>query len=334
MAPRHPGQSVPTPPRPVWSSPASSTVRCTATVDASRRRRLWPRRSRACRCVVDGLDRASTARPRLNCTLRQSNSICTSSVEDAIVAHQRPKLERYGETLFVVLRAARYLDESETVDFGELHIFCGPTFVLTVRHSESPDLSNVRDRMESDPELLKLGPSPCSTRSSTPWSTATLPSSPTAERHRRDRDRGVQRRSDGVASHLRTLARVVEFQPRTKPLLGMLRALSAGFDKYQTDEELQKYLRDVTDHATMVVERCDGFRNCSAASSRSTRRWSRSAQNERCLTSRRPATRRTRRSRRSRPGGDLFAPTLIGTVYGMNFENMPSLNWAAATRSL
>lgn len=80
------------------------------------------------------------------------------AVEDAIVAHQRPKLERYGDTLFVVLRAARYLDEAEEVDFGEIHLFVGPDFVLTVRHSQAPDLSAVRRRLETDPDLLALGP--------------------------------------------------------------------------------------------------------------------------------------------------------------------------------
>src|ERR671916_1321797 len=62
------------------------------------------------------------------------------AVEDAIKAHQRPKLERYDETLFVVLRPARYLDETETVAFGELAIFVGPQFVITVRHGEAPQL--------------------------------------------------------------------------------------------------------------------------------------------------------------------------------------------------
>src|ERR1043165_5706594 len=79
------------------------------------------------------------------------------AVEDAIVAHQRPKLERYGDTLFMVLRAARYIDETEEADFGELHVFVGASFVLTVRHSESPDLAIVRKRMEDEPELLRLG---------------------------------------------------------------------------------------------------------------------------------------------------------------------------------
>lgn len=80
------------------------------------------------------------------------------AVEDAMEAHQRPKLERYGDTLFVVLRAARYLDAPEEVDFGELHVFVGRDFVITVRHADAPDLSAVRHRMEENPELLALGP--------------------------------------------------------------------------------------------------------------------------------------------------------------------------------
>ena len=96
------------------------------------------------------------------------------AVEDAIVAHQRPKLERYGDTLFVVLRAARYLDDVEEVEFGELHVFVGPNFVLTVRHSESPDLA-----ARTPPDggrsgaAARAAPRRCSTPSSTRSSTAT-----------------------------------------------------------------------------------------------------------------------------------------------------------------
>ncbi len=78
-------------------------------------------------------------------------------MEDALDAHQRPKLERYGKTLFVVLRPARYLDESETVEFGETHVFVGRDFVITVRHSEVPDLSEVRRRLEADLSAQKRG---------------------------------------------------------------------------------------------------------------------------------------------------------------------------------
>jgi magnesium transporter len=79
------------------------------------------------------------------------------AVEDALLAHQRSKLERYGETFFVVLRAARYLDKPEVVEFAELHVFVGPDFVVTVRHGDMPDLARVRRRMESEPDLLARG---------------------------------------------------------------------------------------------------------------------------------------------------------------------------------
>ena len=97
------------------------------------------------------------------------------AVEDALEAHQRPKLERYGQTLFVVLRPARYLDDPEEVEFGEIHVFVGEDFVITVRHGEAPALSEVRRRLEADPELLVRVPRRSSTRSWTGWSMATRP---------------------------------------------------------------------------------------------------------------------------------------------------------------
>ena len=63
-------------------------------------------------------------------------------VEDTITAHQRPKIERYGDVLFVVLRPARYVDPVEVVEIGEIHLFLGPDFVITVRHAEKPDLDH------------------------------------------------------------------------------------------------------------------------------------------------------------------------------------------------
>jgi CorA-like Mg2+ transporter protein len=71
------------------------------------------------------------------------------AVEDAVKAHQRPKLERYEDTLFLVLRPARYVDETETVMFGEVEIFVGTQFVITVRHGHAPELGPVRRRLEA-----------------------------------------------------------------------------------------------------------------------------------------------------------------------------------------
>jgi hypothetical protein len=79
-------------------------------------------------------------------------------VEDAVHAHQRPQLERYGETLLLVLCPARYIDETETEEFGEVHVFAGPQFVMTVRHAQAPNLHNVREKLEARPDLLGRGP--------------------------------------------------------------------------------------------------------------------------------------------------------------------------------
>src|SRR5215203_7366245 len=67
------------------------------------------------------------------------------AVEDAIKAHQRPKVERYGDSVFVVLKSARYIDETETVEFGEIHAFVGSGFIITVRHGEASELHEVRE---------------------------------------------------------------------------------------------------------------------------------------------------------------------------------------------
>ena len=251
------------------------------------------------------------------------------AVEDAIVAHQRPKLERYGPTLFVVLRAARYLDDVEEVEFGEIHVFVGRNFVLTVRHSEAPDLAAVRRRMEADPELLARG------------SEAVLYAildrvvdgyAPVVAGLQKDIDEietEVFRGDPKVSRRIYELSReVIEFQRSTRPLLPMLEALVAGFNKYGTDEELQRYLRDVADHATTVAERVDGFRQMLADILTVNATLVSQAQNEEIkhLTEA-SYTQNEEVKRISAWAAILFAPTLIGTVYGMNFQNMPELGW-------
>ena len=90
-------------------------------------------------------------------------------------AHQRPKLERYGDTLFAVLRPARYVDPTEVVEVGEVHAFIGEDFVITIRHAAEPDLAQVRQRLEAEPDLLNAGRWRCSTRSWTGSWTTTNP---------------------------------------------------------------------------------------------------------------------------------------------------------------
>ncbi len=251
------------------------------------------------------------------------------AVEDAIVAHQRPKLERYGQTLFVVLRAARYVDETEEVEFGELHIFTGPGFVLTLRHAESPNLAAVRQRMENDPDLLRLG------REAVLY--AILDAvvdgyAPVVRGLQNDIDE-IQTEVFGgdpkVSRRIYELSReVIEFQRATLPLLGMLAALEAGFEKYGTSEELQRYLRDVADHATTVVERVDDFQKLLTSILTVNATLVTQAQNEEMKNLTEASYAQNEEIKKvSAWAAILFAPTLIGTVYGMNFDNMPELHW-------
>ncbi|MBN2623617.1 MAG: magnesium and cobalt transport protein CorA, partial [Acidimicrobiales bacterium] len=80
------------------------------------------------------------------------------AVEDAIKAHQRSKLEHYGNSLFLVFKTARYDDEAEAIEFAEIQLFAGDRFVIAVRHGQASALGPVRQALEDDPERLALGP--------------------------------------------------------------------------------------------------------------------------------------------------------------------------------
>jgi magnesium transporter len=251
------------------------------------------------------------------------------ALEDAIVAHQRPKLERYGDTLFVVLRPARYLDAAEEVDFGELHVFVGHDFVLTVRHSEVPNLAAVRRRMEDDPELLRRGPEAVLYAILDAVVDGYAPVVAGLPNDIDEIETEVFRGDPKVSRRIYELSgEVIEFQRATRPLLQMLDALVAGFDKYGIDEELQRYLRDVTDHATTVTERVDGFRQMLQDILTVNATLVAQGQNEEMkgLTEA-SYTQAEEIKKISSWAAILFAPTLVGTVYGMNFDHMPELHW-------
>jgi magnesium transporter len=250
-------------------------------------------------------------------------------VEDAIVAHQRPKLERYGDILFVVLHAARYVDETEQVDFGELHVFIGPGFVLTVRHAEAPDLSAVRRRMEADPDLLRLGPEAVLYAVLDAVVDGYAPVVAGLQNDIDEIETEVFGGDPKVSRRIYELSReVIEFQRATHPLLGMLAALEAGFTKYDTGEELQRYLRDVTDHATTVVERVDDFRHLLGSILTVNATLVSQEQNEEMRRLSKASYDQNEAVKKiSAWAAILFAPALIGTIYGMNFHHMPELNW-------
>jgi magnesium transporter len=251
------------------------------------------------------------------------------AVEDAIVAHQRPKLERYGDTLFVVLRAATYLDDVEEVEFGEIHVFVGPNFVLTVRHSRTPDLGAVRHRMEADPELLARGPEAVLYAIFDSVVDGYAPVVAGLQKDIEEIEVQVFRGDPTVSRRIYELSgEVIEFQRSTRPLHAMLEGLVAGFTKYGTDEELQKYLRDVADHATTVTERVAGFRQNLTDILAVNATLVNQAQNEDVRRLTEASFQQNEEVKRiSAWAAIIFAPTLIGTVYGMNFD-MPELSWA------
>ncbi|WP_081687478.1 magnesium and cobalt transport protein CorA [Glycomyces tenuis] len=252
------------------------------------------------------------------------------AVEDALEAHQRPKLERYGETLFIVLRPARYVDPIEVVEVGELHVFVGPDFVVTIRHSETPDLRPVRRRLESQPELLRLGPE------------AVLYAildkivddySPVLRGLANDLDEIETQVFDGdveVSRRIYQLGReVIEFRRAVEPLLDLFSSLRSGFGKYDVDLELQRHLRDVEDHTVRVAERLDSFRELLSTMLTLNAAVVGQRQNEEMRRlSEASLTQNEEVKKISAWAAILFAPTLVGTVYGMNFDDMPELHWA------
>jgi magnesium transporter len=251
------------------------------------------------------------------------------AVEDAVEAHQRPKLERYGDTLFVVIRPARYLDDIEEVEFSELHVFVGPGFVLTVRQGETPDLRLVRARLEREPALLALGPEAVLYAVLDRVVDDYLPIVDGLENDIEEIEVQVFGRSPNVSQRIYELSReVIEFQRAVRPLQTVAGALAAGFDKYDINVELRRLLRDVQDHLARVVDRLDGFRTLLTAALTVDATLVAQAQNEEMKRMTEVSLQQNEQVKRiSAWAAILFAPTLVGTVYGMNFTHMPELSW-------
>ncbi|AND17002.1 magnesium and cobalt transport protein CorA [Rathayibacter tritici] len=253
------------------------------------------------------------------------------AVEDALSGHQRAKLERYDDGLFVVLRPARYADAAEAVVFGELHVFVGPDFVVTIRHADSPDLARVRRRLEEDPALLARGPE------------AVLYAildqvvdeyAPVVFGVQGDVDEIEDQlfgddSEDGLSERIYRLSReVIHFQRSVQPLTALVHELlqesaPAEGEPAPSPEriELRRSLRDVLDHTIRVTEAVDSLRAIldKALTVHST------------LVSRRQTEAGLAQNdvvrRISSWAAILFAPTLVAGIYGMNFDDMPELHW-------
>jgi magnesium transporter len=253
------------------------------------------------------------------------------AVEDTINAHQRPKLEQYGDVLFVVLRPARYVDREEDVEIGEVHLFLGPDFVITVRHAAEPDLGEVRTRLEADPELLRQG------------SNAVLYAvldkvvddyGPVLDGLQNDIDEIEVQVFGGdpqVSRRIYQLSReVIDFQRAVDPLADLLDGLRAALKQRAegTDLELRRNLRDVADHATRVIERLAGFRELLTNILQVNAALVGQRQNEEMTRMTEAGYEQNEQVKRiSSWAAIFFAPSFIASVYGMNFDDMPELRW-------
>ena len=250
------------------------------------------------------------------------------AVEDAIKAHQRPKIERYGETLFTVLKPARYIDESETVEFGEIHAFVGTDFVVTVRHGKASTLDRVRRRLESMPELLCRGSEAILYAIMDRVVDDYAPVVAGLEHDIDEIETEVFSGNTGVSKRIYELSReAIQFRRCTAPLVGILSNLIED-DASQIDTEVRRYLRDVQDHVERVNEQVTALRELLQNILSVNLTLVGLSQNEEINKLTQASMEQSEEVKRiSAWAAILFAPTLVGTVYGMNFNHMPELHW-------
>jgi magnesium transporter len=241
------------------------------------------------------------------------------AIEDALTAHQRPKIERYEDSLFVVLRTAQIEQPTQpcTIQYGEVHVFLGRNFIVTVRHGYATSFSIVRTRAESTPELLNQGPAfvlyaimDFIVDQYFPIVDALGEELETLEQRvftepfsRKTTTQIYQLKRDMIALK-RVVAPVIEMSGR------LLRFEDEDLIPLQT----RPYFRDVHDHALRINEMIDSVRDLLGTALEAHLSLISVSQNE--------------DTRRLAAWAAIFAvPTAIAGVYGMNFDFMPELRW-------
>ena len=253
------------------------------------------------------------------------------AVEDAVHAHQRPKLERYDDTLFMVLKTVRYCGSrppshpagarprdaaaQEGVATGEVMTFLGRDFVITVRHGDHSGLQDVRRRLEADPEQLALGPSTVLHAIADHVVDGYLAVTAAIEDDIDELEREVfTPRSAPDAERIYAMKReVLELRRAVVPLGGPLRKLTEGYSAL-VPHEVRSYFRDVDDHLVTVAERIASFNELltslvDAALAKITMQQN---GDMRKITS---------------YAAMISVPTMVAGIYGMNFTDMPELHW-------
>jgi magnesium transporter len=237
------------------------------------------------------------------------------AIEDAGQAHQRPKIEDYDDDAFIVLKTAHYHEDREEVHFGEINLFAGPGYVISIRHGPGSELATARRRLEDRPDLLRLG------ASSAIWAVLDkvvddyIPVVDAIEDDIEEVEKDVF--DDDVpapTARIYNLKReVIEFHRAVWPLLSPLQALEEGGYE-RIPGELRDFFRDVADHAKRVDEQVTSQRELLTSVLQANLSLVSVNQNEVV-------------KKISAIFGIIAVPTFIASVYGMNFEHMPELHW-------
>lgn len=249
-------------------------------------------------------------------SVRREFQLHELAVEDAMKGHQRPKLEVYGDNqLFMVLKTARYF-EPDTLEFGEIHIFVGEGYVVTVRHGEATPLHDVRLSLEQRPEMLRTGASAVLhaildkvVDDYTPVLTNIDIDITELEAQAFGGDVPM-----GLTERIYRLKRqVINLHRATGPLSEPLFRLSDGRFPV-VHQDMRPYMRDVYDHLLRAVQTADQFRELLTSILEANLTQVSVRQNEEMR-------------KISAWAAILAVPTLIAGIYGMNFRNMPELRW-------
>ena len=249
-------------------------------------------------------------------TVRESFHLHELAVEDALKAHQRPKLEQYDDSLFVVLKTARYLEELEDVEFGEIQAFLGEGFLVHVRHGAASKLGSVRAQLEHRADLLQHGPSAVLYGIVDHVVDDYEPVVRGLENDINEVEREVfsrSGRSNPVERVYQLKRTVLELHDSLEPLLEPLQQLAV--DRFKlVEDEMQEYFRDVADHLARLVDRVTQFRELLTSILAANLTQVGIQQNE--------------DMRKISAWVAIAAvPTAIAGIYGMNFDDMPELRW-------
>jgi magnesium transporter len=236
------------------------------------------------------------------------------AIEDAHLAHQRPKLERYGDSLFIALRTAQPDREHRRIAFGETHLFVGARYVVSVRHGASLSYADVRTRCEAQPQLLAKGPGFVLHAIMDFVVDQYFPIVDTLEDELEALEEEIfsERISRETTMRIYTLKRdLLEIKRGVSPLVDICNRLMRSD---LIPDDARPYFRDVYDHALRVNEKVDSLRELLSTALEANLSLTTIAQNE--------------ATKRITGWAAIFAvPTMIAGIYGMNFDVMPELQW-------